>query len=347
MDEVRTAAQKLAKEVYPDPKGKETPDRFTDLQNSIIIGFMSAFDCDIIRAKDSKIIQLTDQLNRDVNQLNFEKTVIESEYKGLYLKLVDEISSLKQGGSSQKPIIMEENRPDTCIIIIVYNTSRFIKKQVELIRRFHKEPIDIIIVDNSFDPEVVEAIKYYNNTELKCRYLKTDATSRNGSDSHGFALNLSYLTFKEDYKYIAYTDHDLFVTREFSVKELLGDKIMVGMGQRRGDLEYFWPGCLAFNNDAIDRSLICFSPSHELKMDTGGFLHRIIDRYGKDKTAFFNEIHVQNPDFNKSMYNFYSSIHDGLFYHALNGSAWNKDENTGHDERINSFMNIIEEKTKL
>lgn len=268
-----------------------------------------------------------------------------TEYNKTLEKLMNEISDLKGVQYHQQPIRMEENRPDTAIIVIVYNTSKFIKKQVELIRRFHKDPVDIIIVDNSFDGEVVEAIKYYNNTELHCRYLKTDATSRNGSDSHGFALNLSYLTFKDDYKYIAYFDHDLFVTREFSVRELLGDKLMVGMGQRRGDLEYFWPGCLAFDNNEIDRNIIDFAPSHELKTDTGGFLHRVIDKYGKDKTAFFNEIHVQNPNFNKSMYNFYSSINDGLFLHALNGSGWNKEENGGQDERINSFLNIVEEKT--
>lgn len=259
-------------------------------------------------------------------------------------KLMDDIIVLK-GEKQQIPIIMEENKNDTAIIITCYNESRFIKRQWELIKRFHKEPVDIIIVDNSTGSEATEQIKYYNK-EMGCIYLKTNASSKNGSESHAFSLNLSYHIYKNDYKYILYLDHDAFPTREFSIKEMIGDKIMVGMGQRKGDIEYFWAGCVMWNNEAIDRNLVNFACSHELGLDTGGLLYRVIEAYGKEKCSFLNERHVQNPNFNKSMYDFYAEINDGMFCHFIDGSNWNPEGALGHEERLNSLLNILEEKTK-
>jgi hypothetical protein len=256
-------------------------------------------------------------------------------------RLITEISVLKKE-QSQLPVTIKENMTDTAIIITCYNESRFIKKQVDLIRRFHNEQVDIIIVDNSTDSETVDQIKYYNK-EMGCIYMKTNASSKNGSESHSFSLNLSYHIYKNDYKYIMYLDHDAFPTHEFSIKEMIGDNIITGMGQRKGEIEYFWPGCVMWNNEAIDRNLIDFSCSHDLGLDTGGLLYRVIEAYGKEKCPFLNEKHVQNPNFNKSMYDFYSEINDGMFLHMVNGSNWNPSE--GHDERINSLLNILESKT--
>lgn len=295
-------------------------------------------ECEILRNEIGRLTEKISNREKDYELHSIETTKSIS-------KLLHEITVLKKG-LTQEPIVMaDENKNDTAIFIITYNTARFIKKQVELIRRLHKYPVDIIIVDNSFDPEVVDAIKYYNNTELKCEYLKTDASSRNGSDSHSYAANLSYLKYRNEYKYIMYLDHDAFPIKEFNIKEMLGDNIMAGVGQRKGDIEYFWPGLVMWNNDVIDRNLIDFSTNHDLQIDTGGMLYKVIQHYGKDKTVFINEQHVQNPDFNKSMYNFYAEIGGGTFMHFINGSSWNQVD--GHDERISSLLNILDEKTKL
>ena len=275
-------------------------------------------------------VQELNLITNEKNRLHSENLDIktrlfleEANHKEITNKLIQEISILKKE-QAPLPIKVKENMNDTAIIITCYNESRFIKKQVDLIRRFHKEHVNIIIVDNSTCGETTEQIKYYNK-EMGCIYMKTNASSKNGSESHAFSLNLSYHVYKNDYKYIAYFDHDLFVTREFSIKEMIGDNIMIGMGQRKGDIEYFWAGCVMWDNDAIDRNLVNFACSNELGLDTGGLLYRVIETYGKEKCAFLNEQHVQNPNFNKSMYNFYSSINDGMFLHWISGSNCNKE----------------------
>lgn len=225
------------------------------------------------------------------------------------------------------------------IIIIAYNNSSLIRKQHECINKFCKDSFEIIVIDNSSDTTIAKEINYHCEV-LKITYIKTNASSVNGSSSHAFAANLSYLKLKDSFDYLFYLDHDCFPVKDFSVKEILGDKLFAGLGQ--GKLKkYFWPGCVMWNNSAIDKSLIDFSPNSEFKLDTGGNFYKAIDSY-PEALVFFNENHVQNPHFNKSFYNFYAMINDEMFMHFLNSSNWN---GSAHNtERINSLINILNEK---
>lgn len=241
-------------------------------------------------------------------------------------------------------IIPLHSRTDIAIVIVTYNNASLIINQVELIKRFCTDAHDIIIVDNSTKQNVIDAIQYYNNTKLHCQYHKTWASSTYGSDSHSFAANNAYTKFCNDYSYFFYLDHDCFPIKEFSIKQILKDKIMVGVGQNKEGIEYFWPGCVMWDNTKIDHGLINFSINREFKLDTGGELRLVIEKYGKEKCTFINEIYCQNPNFNKSIYNYYALINDGMFMHFINGSNWTKSND--NDERINSLLNILEEKTK-
>lgn len=213
-------------------------------------------------------------------------------------------------------------------------------QQVECIRKFYKGEPDIVIIDNSTVPEVISAINYYNNTLLNCMYYKTESAYKNGSDSHTFACNFAYNLLKQEYENFIFFDHDLFPIKEFSFEDVLSDKIMAGIGQEKSH-KYFWPGCLFFNNSKIEPGLIDFSTNHDLVLDTGGNLYKVIEKYGEENFIFFNEAYHQNPYFNKSAYNWYSTINNGMFMHFVNASNWNPSE--GQKERINSLLNILRE----
>lgn len=237
---------------------------------------------------------------------------------------------------------METKQNSTAIVIITYNNADLISKQVECIRKFCKDEFDIVIIDNSTKKEVIEAVKYYNIT-LKCLYFKTMAQTGDNSMSHAFAANFSYSKLKDGYDYFAFFDHDLFPVMDFSVIKILENKIMAGLAQEKAK-KYFWPGCLMFDNTKIEQSLIDFSPSLELGLDTGGNLYKIIEKYTDADFTFFNEQYHQNPYFKKSKYDFYPMINNDMFMHFLNGSNWNNsNDNT---ERINSLLNILDEKIK-
>lgn len=299
-------------------------------------------------AESKKTIGVLQNENNRIISANMDsenelrKSVV--EYHRLQKVLVDEINNLKSGLYPQTMTPTTHSRPATAIVIITYNNANLITRQVDLLRRLCMDPIDIIIVDNSTDDDVIKAIKYYNDTNLHCIYLKTTANSKNGSESHSFAANLSYLKFQNDYEYFMYIDHDCFPVKPFSIKGMLDGKIMAGMGQNKDGIEYFWPGCVMWDNWKITHSLVNFSPSHELKLDTGGMLYKVVGEYGRDLCMFLNERYEQNLNFNKSMYNFYVMINDGMFMHFINSSGWNPTD--GHEERMNSLLNILEEKVK-
>lgn len=229
------------------------------------------------------------------------------------------------------------------IVVVLFNNPDLIQKQVECIRRFCKDEHDIILVDNSRRKEAIDAILYYNHS-LKCQYYKTESEI-DSSYSHAFACNFSFHKLKYNYDYFLFLDHDNFPVKEFSVKEILQDKIIAGLGQVRLDKHYFWAGCVMFNHTKIEENLIDLSPNREFELDTGGNLYKVVDKYGKEACGFFNEVHVQNPYFDKSYYNFYSMINDGVFMHFFNSSNWaNALDDT---ERINSLLNILNEKMKI
>ncbi len=235
-----------------------------------------------------------------------------------------------------------EIKNSVAVIIVAYNNSSFIIKQFECLKRFCKDDFDIVVIDNSTDLESAKGVQYHA-TNLGCFYFKTEASSRDSTQSHAFACNFAYWKLKDTYKYFFFTDHDSFPVRDFSVKEILKDKAMAGLGQG-AKKTYFWAGCVMFDSSKIEQSLIDFSPNSEFGLDTGGNLYKMIEKCGKDLCIFFNEAYHQNPNFTKSFYNFYASIHDGLFMHFVNGSNWAKSND--NEERINSLLNILEEKLK-
>jgi len=220
------------------------------------------------------------------------------------------------------------------IIIITYNNHKLLRKQLSRIKTHCKDKdYDIIVVDNSNDKNSIDHIKYISYS-FPTLYLKTNSSSQGGSNSHAFAANLANTSFGKLYDEFLYLDHDCFPIKDFSVSEVLGNKIMAGIAQPKSKT-YLWPGCLMFKA-GLD---IDFSVNHELGLDTGGNLYKIVEQ-AKDDIIFFNEIYNENPEFTKNMYNFYALINDGMFMHFINGSGWNK---VGHqEERINSLLNILD-----
>lgn len=224
------------------------------------------------------------------------------------------------------------------IIIITYNIpSEVTILQINAIRKFCKDEHEIFIVDNSTDKDLGEGTRYHS-VQLAVQYMKTNASSKNGSDSHAFAANFSYQRFKEFGGILAYLDHDVIPVKEWSYSDLLVGKFCGGLGQG-GDSPYFWPGMFFFDNYLIERSLVDFSPC--AGKDTGGALYKLIEKYGKEQCVFLNESYHENPYYKSPKYGHYSMINNESFIHFLGGSNWiNISDN---NERINSLINVTKE----
>lgn len=229
------------------------------------------------------------------------------------------------------------------IVIVTYNIpGEVFLLQVAALKKFCKDNFDILVVDNSSDPELAEHIRYHSS-HLSLNYTKTFAGSKGSSDSHSFAANFAYQKFKDEYSYFLFLDHDCIPVLEFSVIDTLaGGHVAAGIGQEKNK-KYFWPGCLFLNVAAIDKEIVDFSPSEGL--DTGGNLYKIIEKYSEEACIFFNESYHQNPDFVSKDYGHYAMIHNQTFLHFIAGSNWvNKSD---HQHRISSLINVVKQKTGL
>lgn len=226
------------------------------------------------------------------------------------------------------------------IVIITYNIdTRIFLLQIQGIQKYCKNNYTIHVVDNSTDSTLASAIAH--QCEIKnISYAKVNAGLGAGTDSHTWAANFSYKKWiKGQYDYVLYIDHDCIPINYFDVQELLKDKIMGGLPQGKYII-YIWAGLVFWNDREIDQSLINFSPSHELQLDTGGMFYKAIEKYGDERIVYFNEEYHNNPHTSCTFYNFYSIL-GGVFMHFINSSNWNKKEN--HNERINSLINICQQ----
>lgn len=237
---------------------------------------------------------------------------------------------------------MEEVKKKVAIVIITYNIpSTVFILQIEAIKTFCKDAdYTIEIIDNSNRPECSEYIEYHSNT-FGLNYTKTFSADQNSSTSHSFAAELAYSKLKDKYDLLFFADHDLIPLNFFSCEEIIGDKIGGGLGQHDG--KYIWPGLFFLNNSKVDKELVGFAPVPGF--DTGGSLHKLIDHYGKENFFFSNEAYQQNPGFIDAKYGYISLLHNLTFAHCKNGSNWEKQDR--HEERMNSFINLVKEKTGL
>lgn len=219
------------------------------------------------------------------------------------------------------------------ILVIFYNQTDFLLKQHEHLKLFMKDEYKLIVVDNSSDDHIAAGMKHHAG-ELGLEYVRTKSASKNGSDSHAFALCFAYQKYKAQFDRIMVLDHDCFLIKPFSVTETLAGKQIAGLGQIRDGEKYFWPGvCLFRTNVQMDFSI-------SKGKDTGGNTSKAIQSIGEDNCVFFDEAYAQNEAFNKSQYNFYALIHNGTFMHFINGSNWAG--SAENQERLNSLFNILE-----
>lgn len=229
----------------------------------------------------------------------------------------------------------------TAIVIITFNIHPdvFIL-QMEAISQFCRdEKFAIEIFDNSDNAEAAESVRYHASIQPGIHYTRVRAGTGDASWSHSFAANFAWAVLQGKYDRFAFFDHDLIPVKDFSVAEILNGKPLAGLAQDKVH-KYFWPGCFMFDNLRVtDNELINFSPSSG--MDTGGELHKAIDKYGLDQCVFFDEAYHQNPYFPNGQYNNYTLLYKETFMHFVNASNWNPVD--GQRERLNSLINIAKE----
>lgn len=233
----------------------------------------------------------------------------------------------------------------TGIVVITYNLDcRIFILQVEAIKKYCKDnDFTIEIIDNSTDAGRAAGIKHHARVQ-EVNYTKFNSTTKDPSRSHSFAASLAYRRFMDIYDHVLFLDHDAIPVKPFSVSEMLNGKIVGGI-LAGSKLNYFWPGCVVFDNTKIYKELVDFSPDNNLGLDTGGGLRRLKEKYGDEGCEYFDEVgwHNEAMQTHKDYY-FYMMIYKETFMHFIAGSDWSGKER--HEERMNTLIDIATEKMK-
>lgn len=227
------------------------------------------------------------------------------------------------------------------IVVVVYN-STMIHKQIECIRKYCIDDHHIVVIDNSTNKKASEFTKYHSEND-EAQYFKCNASSSNGSDSHAFACNFAMDKLYPHYRFFFYLDHDNFPIKKFSVKRSLKGKVITGIAQHKPPNQkiYFWPGCVMLDTKDIEKPMIDFSTNHEERLDTGGNLFKITEKFGIEKFGSFDEVSYENPYYKGELYNYYALLDNGTYMHFINSSNWA--EASGNEERVNSLLTVLGE----
>jgi hypothetical protein len=123
-----------------------------------------------------------------------------------------------------KPFKSEENQ--TLLVTIAFNEAALIETQIELLRKYFKDPFTHIIVDNSTDFEKRASIREIC-LKNQVGYLGVPPNPYTQNKSHAAAMHWAYfqLVKKSKCSRFGFLDHDIFPIGDFSIK----DKMEIGL----------------------------------------------------------------------------------------------------------------------
>lgn len=166
------------------------------------------------------------------------------------------------------------------IINVVYYDSDMVELHYESIKKFLKDPFEYFVLDNTDEDARSERIKKYC-AEQRINYVRlqphTAWTRWKDGTSHAFGLDWGYHNIIMRYKpeIFGLVDGDLFLTKQISVKGLMGTSDAWGIITDRlpfwhfwAPVYYVWPGFSFFRTEKFAGRAPNFLPTWGL--DNGG-----------------------------------------------------------------------------
>jgi hypothetical protein len=235
--------------------------------------------------------------------------------------------------------------PKVCFAIITYQTGRFIRLQVSLIRRFCRDQkIAIVVCDNSRCDDASNQIKSTANKK-SIYFTRLLAEKADPSISHGLACSEVLQKFHMDCDYLVLLDHDIFPIKPFFISGLMRRKVLAGRGQIKGigsdRVYYIWPGFMVIDCNLVDLDKMKFNPGeiNGVRVDTGGEIAPYIHTLN-EKAVLLPWMEMNCEGFS------YDLIWNERFLHIVNGSNWAKENGEDHENRISRMMRFVREKAK-
>lgn len=156
----------------------------------------------------------------------------------------------------------------------------FIEYQYRSLSKFFLDEHEFIIINDGKTPELRSEInEECDRLGIKCYETPHDLLHSSAPVACASVLQWAWddVVMKEyaDCR-VALLDSDMFMIRDFSMKEFLGDAVMAGIPQRRGRIAYFWNGIMFFdvpNMPNPDRLMLYCGIVRGQNVDVGGMTY--------------------------------------------------------------------------
>lgn len=220
------------------------------------------------------------------------------------------------------------------IFTYAFNHPVYLEYQNKCLRKFITEPFEFYCIDNASDQRFSDKFKTIcaDNNIHYVKNLKPDHSL--AGKSHYSALQWSWDTIiSNTEEIIVMIDHDTFPIDYVSITDLLGDALLAGPAQSRGNhIEYFHPSLMIFDTKNLpNKKAVSFHGSiiDGLPTDIGGDLHFYFTRNPNVKKKYLKSghMHTDNPFLKPELiakygYQHVFEMHESKFLHTRNGSNW-------------------------
>ena len=188
----------------------------------------------------------------------------------------------------------------------VCNNPEFIKLQKDTLGKFIQDDYEYIVLNDGLTPELVKEISEICETNgIECIEVPKTLIHSSAAVAHCSVMQWAYdniILDKHTDDISVFIDAYMFVVREFSVSNFIGDNAIAGLPQYRGPIEYFWPGLLFLNLPKMpspkDLSLFC-GIVRGYNVDAGGTAwHYLYENRGIPLKAMEHTSHIHSCNSN-------------------------------------------------
>ena len=238
------------------------------------------------------------------------------------------------------------------IILSTFNRPDLLSLQVKLLKKFFMGDYEIIVLHDSRNNDYVEEFKEICSTLEVVFYHHNSIFGKTPSVYHGEVLQWFYDEIIQK-KYIddviLILDHDIFLIETFDLLQYLDNYDIIGLLQKRGDVDYIWPGLISFKNTVIKNIKFDFFPGVYLgqTLDSGGGTFYLLKepkiKYKSTNCEYptnYNDINLLDKEINLG-YGFELHL-DNKFLHFRNACGWhNGMEKDRNDENKKKVLHTI------
>lgn len=261
-----------------------------------------------------------------------------------------------------------------------YNRADFIKIQHDLFDKFLKErDYTFIVFNDASNPTVANEIRTTSQRlQIQCidipqkihtyAYLQRwPGESYNNSCvrcANVIQYSLNEIGLKHD-DILVIIDSDMFLVKEFSIRDFMRDVDLAGVPQSRGGMEYIWNGLVFFNMKTLpNKQQINFNCGfvNGNPVDVGGQMYHYLQNNRTVQIKHLNQFYLSNNDreslsievLKKNGFDLISTdfilskppnvefIHDNHFLHYRGGTNWDRKQPEYHAHKTSLLQQYVD-----